>query len=594
MVKLLILFLLATSSHIYSTPIISIKENKLKSISYFTPYIYGKRNRKIFILGQKEILSYLKKNNIKYNIIYKDENSYLLEKKSIISNEQFIKYHEIEEKINELAERYPDIVKKIIIGKSSEGRDINGIKTILNPYAPKYRIVGGIHGDEAMAYQFVYDFMVELIENNKKYRDILNNTQIYIIPMLNPDGAVNITRRNSNNTDLNRNMGFFWKTVMFSGENIFSEPETRALRDFTLNENFTMSFSFHTFGDIINYVWNFSPDKVPDTNEIVNLSNLYKSFTNYKITEGYDWYQTTGDLNDYSYGTAGTLDWTIEIDDSDKDGNIFRNNRNALISILKTSKYGIEGVIHDENDLPVKATVIIDGRSVFYNNGNGYFYRYLLNGYHHIKILAQNHETYENFIKINFDKAFLDIKLNKKITRTYFTEKIISLKADLGKYNYTNVSMPQNILFLPDNKFFSLPFNAELMIEVPDTDKEKYIDIITKNNFDTNLTVEGYKTLDENYLFSLKYSENSILITRNIKYIKIIENNSENGTLIDAVLFRGKKTDENKTENDKKIYYKGSAVLCSFSSDNDLSLLILIFTILNVYIIRRRKYIEKK
>ncbi len=588
MAKFLVIFLLVTSIHTYSTPIVSIKENKLKFLSHFNPYIYGKRNKKIILLGQKKLLKYLKNNDINFKILYKNENLYKFKKKSIISNENFIKYSEVRDKIEQLVTKYPSTIEKIIIGKSVEGRDIIGIKTITNTFAPKYRIVGGIHGDEAMSYQFVYDFMIELIEHNKYYKNILDNTQIYIIPMLNPDGAVNVTRRNANNIDLNRNLGFFWKAIMFSGSNYFSEPETKALRDFTLKENFSMSFSFHTFGNIINYVWNFSPDKVSDTNEIVNISNIYKNFTDYEVTEGYDWYQTTGDLNDYSYGTAGTLDWTIEIDDSDPNGDIFKNNKNAIIEILKTSKFGIEGIISDTNNKPLNSTIIIDGKSIFYNNDNGYFYKYLLSGYHHIKIISQNYEDYETFFKVDFDKPFLNIKLNKKETKTYFTDKIISIKADLGKYGYKNVALPNNLLFLADNRYFSLPFEGEIFIKIPNIDKEKYLEIITKYNFDTNLIIEGYEDLDSDYLFTQKYEKHSILITKNIKYIKIIQRSSKDIALIDSVLFK------DKENNNNTLYYSGSGALCSFNSDYDFTLFALSLIILSVYIFKRRKYIEKR
>jgi len=591
MLKKLSLLLLVISTYIYSTPIISIKSNKLKLISKSFPYIYGRKAKSVYLLGEKKVLKDLENHNIEYRIVSNSEKKYEMERKSIISNENFVKYDEIKDKIDELVLRYPNIIEKIVIGKSVEGREIIGIKTIMNTMSPKYRIVGGIHGNEAMSYQFVFDFMVYLIENNKKYLDIINNTQIYFIPMLNPDGAVNITRRNSNNIDLNRNLGFFWKEIIYSGEDVFTEPETIALRDFTLTENFTMSFSFHTFGDIINYVWNFSPDKVPDTYEILKISKIYESFTNYKVTEGYDWYQTTGDLNDYSYGTRGTLDWTIEIDDSDPKGELFENNKNALIEILETYQYGVEGVIYDNNNLPLNASIIIDGNSLFYSNNNGYFYRYLLNGLHHIKVIAEGYDIYEDFIKVDNDKPFLKIHLIKsKKNDTLFIDRIISVKAEFNKYDYFNVLLPENLLFYPDDKYFYLPFKGEVMVELPLLYEDKLLEIKFLNYFDINLKIEGYDDLNGESLFSKNYNKETLInITKNIRYLKIINESLADSTFMDSILLK----DDIVNDNDNDYVYKGSA-LCSFNNINNNNLFILLFFILSVFIFKRRKYIEKK
>jgi hypothetical protein len=385
-------------------------------------------------------------------------------------------------------------------------------------------------------------------------------------------------------------MGFFWREITFSGNNFFTEPETKSLRDFTIDKNFTMSFSFHTYGDIINYVWNFTPDKPADINEILNISNIYESFTSYEVTGGYDWYQTTGDVNDFSYGVAGTLDWTIEMNDSDENGELFTNNKDALIKVLKTSNYGMEGMIYDENNTPLNASVIIDDSSLFYTN-DGYFYRYLLDGLHSIKVIVNGYDVFEDSIEINGDKPYLNIYLNKnQNSSSLFVNKITSVKATFNNHDdYVNVLLPKNLLFMPDNKYFRLPQNGEVVVELPQKDKKMNLDLILYNYDNIDLTIEGYTAMDENKILSTKYTNfnDKIEIDTNIKYLKIIENNSDNFALIDSILL--KDIDEN--DEDKDVYH-GSG-FCNFSSNSN-NLILYILLMLIIYVLKRRYKFEQK
>jgi len=592
--KFFFIFLLSFS--IYSNPIISVKTKDLKKTKNLNIYLYGQKNGSARILGEDKTLKYLNKNNIDYSIEYKSEKEFLLFKKSVISNENFIKYHELEFKINELVENYPALVEKIVIGKSLEGRDIIGLKTISDKLKPKYRIAAGIHGDEAMSYQFVFDFMVYLIENNKDYQSIFNNSEIWFIPMLNPDGAVNVTRKNSNNVDLNRNLGFFWKSISFSGEDNFSEPETKALRDLTLEENFTMSFAFHTYGDIINYVWNFSPDDVPDLAEIINISSIYQDFTNYELTEGFDWYQTTGDLNDYSYGTVGTLDWTIEINDSDKTGELFENNKNALLKVLKTSSLGVEGVIYDKDGIAVEAAIIVNDDSLFYSNKNGYFYRYLLDGVYNLKIIRANHKVYELTIEVKNNKESLEIYLEENKNDNMFIEKVVSVKSNFKTSDaYYNVLLPKNLLFSPDEKYFTMNSKGEVLLKLPSRVNDRHLDLLLLNYDNINLKIEAYTDLDSEAILSETYLTKDTVITirPEMNYLKIIEDNENDFTaFIDSVLL--KEIPKIKPIDPPVKDDKGDTSCTYNNNPNNMNFFMLILSIFSVYIFRWRVKIERK
>jgi len=97
-----------------------------------------------------------------------------------------------------LADNNPDIVSKIVIGKSLEGRDITAI---LIGKGNRYAIIDGtIHGNEKLSTFASLRFAEMIIENyrNRGYwYDRLQELKIIIVPILNPDGFVHNWRQNA-------------------------------------------------------------------------------------------------------------------------------------------------------------------------------------------------------------------------------------------------------------------------------------------------------------------------------------------------------------------------------------------------------------
>lgn len=91
-----------------------------------------------------------------------------------------------------------NLMKKIILGKTTQGRDIAALvfgsdvsKTIL--------IIGGVHGDELEG--------VIASQNIIKACDASQfDTRIIVIPVFNIDGYIAHTRKNARGVDLNRNL----------------------------------------------------------------------------------------------------------------------------------------------------------------------------------------------------------------------------------------------------------------------------------------------------------------------------------------------------------------------------------------------------
>jgi len=143
------------------------------------------------------------------------------------------------------------------IGYSVEGRELTMYR--FGSGESRLLIIAGIHG----GYEYnTTDLAFELIAHIEKNPDVIHeNTTLFILPSLNPDGLAYSNwyegRANANGVDLNRNWDFNWKHTweptgcwaylpIHGGEHPFSEPETTALRDFILENNIAALISYHS------------------------------------------------------------------------------------------------------------------------------------------------------------------------------------------------------------------------------------------------------------------------------------------------------------------------------------------------------------
>lgn len=151
--------------------------------------------------------------------------------------------------------------KKCVIGYSYKGRGIFAMH--IGSMSGKQLIaVCGIHGREWIT--------ARLALRHIKY-GLSGGWGGWIIPLANPDGASisqtvsPLWKANARGVDLNCNFDALWGTGRLNtrvrgpenciGDCPFSEPESKALRDFTLRIMPAATFSFHTKGEEI--YWEF-------------------------------------------------------------------------------------------------------------------------------------------------------------------------------------------------------------------------------------------------------------------------------------------------------------------------------------------------
>ncbi|MFO7659450.1 MAG: M14 family zinc carboxypeptidase, partial [Candidatus Cloacimonadaceae bacterium] len=110
------------------------------------------------------------------------------------------------------ANQFPNICELVQFGTSVQNRPLYFMKISDNvaqqENEPEFRYISSIHGDEVVG----YDLLIRLIQQltsqygtDPRVTIMVDNTELWICPMLNPDGYIAHSRYNANLVDLNRN-----------------------------------------------------------------------------------------------------------------------------------------------------------------------------------------------------------------------------------------------------------------------------------------------------------------------------------------------------------------------------------------------------
>ena len=114
-------------------------------------------------------------------------------------------HKEITAELRELAARSNGMIKESEIGASSEKRSIH--MATFGHGEKKILLWSQMHGDESTATLAIVDMLNYLVEtegNEPWCTELLEQTTVYIIPMVNPDGAERFQRQTALGVDMNR------------------------------------------------------------------------------------------------------------------------------------------------------------------------------------------------------------------------------------------------------------------------------------------------------------------------------------------------------------------------------------------------------
>ncbi len=257
-------------------------------------------------------------------------------------------YAEIDNDLHALAAAHPQIAQVSSLGKSVEGRELWAIKISDNvaqdePEAETV-FLGGHHAREWIAVDVPFLIASRLVNQygtDTTITRLVNQSEIWIVPMVNPDGhqysvtTDRLWRKNRRSTgdgtfgvDLNRNYGYEWGGPGSSGDTFseiyrgplaFSEPETRAVRDFLQRRQTKALISYHNFSQLVLYPWGHTNNPAPDEPLLQNLAvaiadriRVVHAVT-YTPQQSSDLYLASGDTTDWLYGEYRVPNFTIEL-----------------------------------------------------------------------------------------------------------------------------------------------------------------------------------------------------------------------------------------------------------------------------------------
>lgn len=329
-------------------------------------------------------------------------------------NEEFADYPSFQEITNFLktiTAKYPKIAKLTSIGKSVEGRELWVVKISDNvnvdEQEPEFKYISSMHGDEITGRELTQFLIKDILEgygNDPAITELVDNTEIYIMPSMNPDGSQRRRRANANGIDLNRNFPEYTRNDGNSSQN--RQPETIAVMDFQAKRNFALSANFHGGAVCVNYPWDATYTKHPLDKLVKGLSLKYAGLNEEMrnsrefddgVTNGADWYVLRGGMQDWSYAYHNDLQVTIEL--SDRKWPRYRNipgfydrNKDSMLAYAKSIHQGAGFKLANRNATGKVnvARVLADGSSRTigqYGFGHGEFFKVLEAGEYRFNVL---------------------------------------------------------------------------------------------------------------------------------------------------------------------------------------------------------------
>ncbi|MBL0341496.1 MAG: zinc carboxypeptidase [Bacteroidetes bacterium] len=255
----------------------------------------------------------------------------------------YFTYQEMFDNLDSMASLYPSLItikQALPGGNTIENRPVYYVKisdnAAIDESEPEVLYSAVHHAREPGGMSQLIYYMWYLLENyntNPELASIVDNTELFFITCLNPDGyefnylneplGGGLWRKNRRDNldgtfgvDLNRNYGFNWGfdddgSSPFTGDETyrgtvpFSEPETQLMSAFVNSRDFKIALNYHTFGNLLIYPWGYNYSiYTPDSALYTNYGSLLTTYNGYTYgtadqTVGYI---VNGSSDDWMYG----------------------------------------------------------------------------------------------------------------------------------------------------------------------------------------------------------------------------------------------------------------------------------------------------
>ena len=370
---------------------------------------------------------------------------------------------------------YPSLCHLDTIGTSLDGKLVLSLKITGNTEAkPSVFYSSTIHGDEPGGFVLMLHLADYLLKNygiDERVKTLIDNLEIWINPLANPDGTYGTgntmsspTRYNANGYDLNRNFPdpFTPNTV--------KQKETLDMIKFMRKHKFVLSANFHTGSEVVNYPWDrwlskFHADdswfnsisrSYADTAHVY-AGPEYMNFLDNGVTRGALWYIVYGGRQDFMTWELHGREVTIELDDqyitpAAQLPLLWQNNYRSLIGYLENALYGIHGFVSNTSThSPVPAKIFISGHDidssqVYSDTLTGSFVRFLSPGSWNLTFSATGYRdtTVNNVIVASGEKTDLIVNMS------LLPSGIEPVKSTIPLMLYPNPSRGYLNVVLPD------------------------------------------------------------------------------------------------------------------------------------------------
>ncbi|MEI8048829.1 MAG: M14 family zinc carboxypeptidase [Bacteroidota bacterium] len=387
--------------------------------------------------------------------------------KQVLTWNYYPTYTAYETLMQDFATQYPSICKLITITTLASGRKILALRISdnvnLEENEPEFLYTSSIHGDETTGYILMLhlaDYLLSGYGNVTRITNMVNNSDIVICPLANPDGtyyggnsSVNGARRyNANNVDLNRNYADP-RAGQHPDGNVW-QPETVAFMNFAAANTFTMGANFHGGSEVVNYPWDtwakLSADdawwiyvsrEYADTVHVNAVPTYMSDFVN-GITNGHAWYEITGGRQDYMNFYRYCREVTIEISNTKLLPTSqliphWNYNYRSLLNYIEESGYGLRGLVTDSmSGEPLFAKINISGfdkdsSQVYTDPQVGDYHRLLKGGTYNVTYSAPGYVSKTFSVQITDKQATIrNVQLYNGRLETNFTADVTTVAVD--------------------------------------------------------------------------------------------------------------------------------------------------------------------
>jgi murein tripeptide amidase MpaA len=262
--------------------------------------------------------------------------------------------------IARLVAAHPRTAREIVLAhRTLIGRPVVGIEIARDVHRSDGRpvlLITGLHharewpsGETAM--EWAIDLVDGLARRDAEVSRLLGQARVIVVPVVNPDGfflsrsvggvfaakrkncrvvdgqvpkpgQCEATANATRGVDVNRNYGGYWggpgasldpTDDTYRGAAPFSEPEAQNIRELVAGRQVMVALNLHTYGNLVLRPPSLANQAPPDEAQLKALGDAVAAPAGLTSERGYELYDTTGAMEDWSYWSTGGFAYTAEL-----------------------------------------------------------------------------------------------------------------------------------------------------------------------------------------------------------------------------------------------------------------------------------------